>query len=394
MASVATRPPWRLDSVDALRGLVMILMALDHVRDYFFTLKISPTDLEATTPVLFLSRWVTHFCAPLFVLLAGAGVFLQGARGRTKSELSWMLMLRGLWMIVLEFTVVSWAWAFNVGYGFVVGQVIWAIGISMLALSALVWLPTSIVGVFGVAMIVLHNVFDTLVVAPGEPGFIPWSILHGGRPIELSPDRTLMPLYPLIPWVGVMAAGYALGAVLVQAPEVRTRRLRQLGFGLIAGFLLLRFGGLYGDPKPWERGLGWARSWMSFLSCSKYPPSLQYLMMTLGPGILLLSWLDRWSGRLPGVLVTFGRVPMFYYLGHLYLIHLLSGVSMSLFGRPEDARFIWHNDPFFGAPEGYGFPLWATFVGWAVVVALLYPACVWFAGVKERNRGKAWTRLI
>jgi uncharacterized membrane protein len=243
-------------------------------------------------------------------------------------------------------------------------------------------------------MIVVHNAFDSLVISQGEPGFIPWSILHGGKRILLGTDCILMPLYPLIPWVGVLAAGYAFGTILIKPSLERSRALQRMALGLIAAFVVLRLGNLYGDAQVWNRELGWDRSWMSFLNCSKYPPSLQYLLMTLGPGIGLLWWFARLGDRVPGVLVHFGRVPMFYYIVHLYLIHALSGVVNSLFGTAEGARFIWKNDPFFGAPEGFGFPLWVTPVMWVVVVAMLYWPCRWFARIKHEHRGKAWRRLI
>lgn len=372
----------------------MILMALDHVRDYFFSFKVDPTDMATTTPSLFLTRWLTHFCAPLFVFLAGTSVFLQSARGRTPSELSWMLVLRGLWLIVLEFTVVNWAWAFNFHYDFVVGQVIWAIGVSMLVLACLVWFPSIVAGLFGIAMIVGHNALDGVVVAQGEPGFIPWTILHGGKAIPVGSDRVILPLYPLIPWIGVLAAGYAFGNVLVQSPERRRRLLQWTGLGLIAAFLILRSGNFYGEPMPWDRSLGADKAWMSFLNVSKYPPSLQYLLMTLGPGLLLLAWFDRIGERVSRVLLVFGRVPMFYYLTHLVVIHLLAAIAYSVTGATENARFIWSNDPFFNTPAGFGFPQPVFYVAWIATVALLYPACVWFGRLKAEHRGKAWTTFI
>lgn len=372
----------------------MILMALDHVRDYFHRSQINPTDVEHTTTLLFLTRWVTHFCAPVFVFLAGAGAYLQGRRAGSKTTLSTSLALRGLWLVLLEITWVKWSWAFNFSYQFVALQVIWAIGISLICLAGLIWLPRGVIFTFALLQILFHNAFDGFRLTNSEHGFGVWSILHGGQFIPFGPQSGIMPLYPLIPWVGVMAAGYCFGHLLEQPHVLRQKALWGVGIGLVVGFLTLRLTNLYGDLAKWVSSLPLERSWMSFLNCTKYPPSLLYLLMTLGPAICLLAWMSAVPRRAPAVLVTFGRVPLFYYLAHIPLIHALSGFSESLFGTSETAAFIWTHPPFRGAPEGFGFPLGVVYAAWLITVALLYPACSWFSGLKQRHRGRGWTHFL
>jgi len=362
----------RLASVDVLRGLVMVVMALDHVRDFFGDTHVGATDLQHTTVALFLTRWITHFCAPVFVLLAGTSAFLWAARGRTTTALSWFLLTRGVWLIFLELTVVRFGWFFNLDYSMFVLQVIWAIGASMVILSALVFLPTAAVAAGGIVLIAGHNLLDG--VAPERFGAFAWlwCVLHVPRPPVI---------YPLVPWVGVMAAGYGLGAILLRAPAARRRQLSTLGVAMTAGFVFLRYVNRYGDPSPWAVQTSPVFTALSFINVTKYPPSLLYLLMTLGPAIAALPALERLTGPAVRVLTVYGRVPLFYYVLHIYLIHALA-IGAAYLAHPDVGALF---TVAFAFPKDYGFGLPVVYVVWLVVVSSLYLPCRWFAGVKQRR---------
>lgn len=391
-ASICART--RLDAVDLLRGLVMVIMALDHTRDFFHSgaLLFDPTDLTKTTPALFFTRWITHFCAPVFVFLAGTGAFLSLSRGKTKPQLSWFLLTRGVWLIFLELTVVRFGWFFNLNLAdFVFVQVIWAVGWSMLALAALIYLPLWAAAAFGVSMIAGHNLLDR--VGPesfGALGWL-WRVLHVQGPIEHPSGFMFMVQYPLIPWIGVIAAGYSFGRLLLLEPARRQKILLWLGLGLTAAFVVLRAANFYGDPQPWSVQQKPLDTLLSFLNCQKYPPSLLFLLMTLGPAILLLPLLEQWTGPLARFFVTFGRVPLFYYLLHIPLLHLLA--IFFAYGRYGNQVFelAAGNQP----PPGYGYALPVVYLVWiGAVVLLLHPASRWFAGVKERHRHSTWLSYL
>lgn len=380
----------RLESVDLLRGIVMVLMALDHTRDFFHQAigKFDPLDLTQTNTALFLTRWITHFCAPVFVFLAGTGAFLSFARGKSRSELSWFLLTRGLWLVVLEVTWVKClGWSFNFDYHQVWFLVIWAIGWSMVVLAALIHLPKWAVATVGLVMIFGHNALDG--VKPEAWGAWAgwWRVLHAGGPFEIAPGYTFGAGYPLIPWIGVMAVGYSFGTVLLRPPAERQRWMLRAGLVLTAMFILIRFSNLYGDPKEWTtQKNGWFTA-LSFLDCHKYPPSLCYLLMTLGPALVVLSLLDRGTPNWLRPMLVFGRVPLFYYLLHLPLIHGLAiGVNFLRFGR---ADWLYGNTAGIKPPEDAGFGLPGVYLAWIVVTVMLYPACRWFADLKRRRRD-AW----
>ena len=311
----------RLDAVDWLRGAVMVVMALDHVRDFFTYERIDPGDPAAASPALFFTRWVTHFCAPTFVLLAGAGAYLYGARGRSRAELAWFLLTRGLWLVLLELTAVRFSVTFNLDYHFSFGQVIWAIGWSMVVLAGLVWLPAWAIGLLGVAIVVGHNALDGVSAERlGLPEWL-WTLLHRQGPIELWPGYIFFNVYPLLAWIGVLAAGYGLGPLLRLDRAQRRPLLLALGLAMTAAFVGLRWSNLYGDPRPWAPQADGLRTLMAFLACTKYPPSLQFVLMTLGPALVALALVDPPAGPFARPLVTFGRVPLFFYLIHFPLIH-------------------------------------------------------------------------
>lgn len=382
----------RLDSVDRLRGLVMVLMALDHVRGYFTNPSLDPTDLEHTSAALFLTRWVTHLCAPTFIFLAGTGAYLAARRGKTKAELSWFLLTRGLWIVLLGLTVVRFSWSFTVDVQNYNADVLWAIGWSMVVLAGLVFLPTRVVTAFGLVMIVGHNLLDPVRAADLGPFSDIWEILHRKemhreRPLEFFGGAILFDTqYPLIPWVGVMAVGYGFGALLVRQGIDRRRWLLGLGTALCLGFLVLRAVNRYGDPDPWSGQRDGLFTVLSFLNCHKYPPSLLYLLMTLGPALLLLAWFER-APHLPGrPLLVFGRVPMFYYLIHLPLIHaLMAAAAFACYG-PAVLPALFAGKPL---PADYGYGLPVVYGIWLGVLVILCPVCRWFADVKRRRRD-AW----
>jgi uncharacterized membrane protein len=375
-------PRARIESIDVVRGVIMIIMALDHVRDFFGNSGLNPTDPATTTIPLFFTRWITHFCAPVFFLLTGTGAYLA-LRKRSKRELSWFLFTRGLWLIFLEIGVTRClGWQFNFDYHVLMLIVLWALGWAMIVLSVLVYLPAWAVATFGVAMIATHNLFDS--VDSNNPL---WSILH-------SPNllwSTVIVIYVLIPWVGVTAAGYGLGQVY-SWPSVRRKAfLLPLGIGLSTAFIILRAINHYGDPQPWSTQRSAVFTLLSFLNTTKYPPSLLYLLMTLGPATLFLWAVDAGTPRWLRPALTVGKVPMFYYLLHVPLIHLIAvavcylryGHAHWMFESPSPRYFP------ITPPPGWGYSLPVVYLVWACVVLTLYPLCRWFAGVRQR-RSDPW----
>ena len=385
----------RLDSVDFLRGLVMVIMPLDHVRFFIhrdILLGIDPLDLTQTNAPLFFTRWITHFCAPVFLFLAGTGTFLLSSRGKSKGEVARFLLTRGLWLILLEFTVVRFGWTFNFDYHLTFAVVLWVIGWSMIALAGLIYLPLWATTTIGIVMITGHNLFDSL--RPESFGYFRWLwlVLHNTGVLRPSSSRVLVVVYPLVPWLGVMAVGYGFGALLRRERGERRRILLKLGIGLSVAFVLIRATNLYGDPAAWTTQQSWFFTLLSFINCEKYPPSLLFLLMTLGPSIILMALFDRSPGPLSRPIVIFGRVPLFYYLLHFQLIHLIAlGLSYARYGQ---APWLFTNPPWSpelmaAFPKGYGYGLGAVYLVWIATVVILYPACRWFAGLKRR-RQEAW----
>ena len=377
----------RLASVDLLRGLVMVLMALDHTRDFFTNAFFNPLDLAYTTAALFLTRWITHYCAPVFVLLAGAGAYLYGARGRTNVEVARFLFTRGLLLVVLEFTLVHFGWFFSFDYHFLLAQVIWMIGWSMVALSGLILLRVPLWGMaaLGIMMISGHNLLDHL--SASEFGSLRWIwiILHQPDVIEFAPGRQMLAFYPLVPWIGVIAVGYALGSLLLHPPSTRQKWLFGLGLGLTFAFIILRWFNVYGDPQLWRPYSRALLTFLSFINTNKYPPSLLFLLMTLGPALLFLAVFDRVNIGNPfaRAFVVFGRVPLFYYVLHLSVIHAVAVVFSYV--RYGEASWLFGTDWMsrLGLPRGYGYGLPVVYLIWLSIVLRLYPACRWFARFKQ-----------
>lgn len=415
MATIAVRPDVtaraglpsvrpRVQSVDVLRGLVMVIMAIDHTRDFFHygAQQFSPEDLTRTSAVLFFTRWMTHFCAPVFVFFAGTGSYLATRRGMSTAAVSRFLWTRGLWLVVVEMTFVLFGVTFNLTYRLVVWQVIWVIGWSMMALSLLIYLPWRTLVVFSLTMIAAHNLFDGIRASELTSFGWLWSILHEGPAIvQLPGGRMALAVYPLVPWVGVMSAGYCLGRVFDLDPHRRRRILLWLGLGLTAAFIVLRLANGYGDPSPWSVQSSRTMTLISILRLSKYPPSLLFLLMTLGPALVALSWLDRLVVGDRNPLVVFGRVPLFYYVLHWYAIHLVAiGLALVRYGRfdfmfdpPPSLLPPTIFPPRVAYPADYGYDLLLVYVIWAAIVAGLYPLCRWFAGVKARRKS-AWLSYI
>lgn len=389
-SSAMSVKPARLDSVDILRGAIMVIMALDHVRDYFTNVRFDPLDLEKTTAALFMTRWVTHFCAPVFVFLAGTGAFLSLSRGKSKRDVSWLLVTRGFWLILLELTWVRFGWLFNLDYSLIILQVIWAIGWSMVVLAALVHLSIRSITIFGLVLIALHNAFDRVSSASVGMFGWPWQILHVSSAIQHS-GYSVWVAYPLIPWIGVMAVGYGFGSLLLRGAPERRKLLTRIGLGATAAFVVLRFVDVYGDANHWTHQQSVLLTFFDFIDTTKYPPSLLYLLMTLGPAIALLPFLENAKGKIAGFFIVFGRVPMFFYLLHIPLIHALAVVAAMASGF--DVSYMFGNTPPWLWPAGYGFGLPGVYVAWGGVVLLLYPACKWFGGLKKRRKD-AWLSYI
>jgi uncharacterized membrane protein len=376
----------RIEAIDVVRGVIMILMALDHVRDFFGNSGLNPTDPATTTVPLFFTRWITHFCAPVFFLLTGTGAYLS-LRKQTKRELSRFLFTRGLWLIFLELTVTRClGWQFNFDYHVTMLIVLWALGWAMIVLSALVYLPAPVVTAFGVVMIATHNLLDSI-----DSSNPLWSILHSPDVIVNHPGRIVRVIYVLIPWVGVTAAGYGLGQIYSWPSQRRKTLLLPLGAGLSAAFLVLRGINVYGDPERWSTQKSAVFTALSFLNTTKYPPSLLYLLMTLGPALIFLWAVDAGTPRWLRPALIVGKVPMFYYLLHIPLIHLLAiavcyaryGQVHWMFESPTLRQFP------ITPPPGWGYSLPIVYLIWVVVVLTLYPLCRWFAGLKQR-RSDAW----
>ncbi len=369
----------RIASIDILRGLVIALMALDHTRDFFTSEDFNPRDV--TEPALFLTRWVTHLCAPTFVFLAGLSAFLYG-RGKPAGELRRFLLTRGAWLILIEFTLVSFAWTFELRYPVdLFAGVIWVIGASMICLAGLTYLPLVAIGGVGGVLIVGHNLFDGVQAEDFGGASALWRLLHDPSSIALGGGNRVYALYSLIPWAGVMAAGYVAGPIMSLEPDARRRLLFRIGAGVTLSFVLLRLTNAYGDPAPWRIEPTPLQTLLSLINCEKYPPSLLFLMMTLGPALVLLAAFEKVRGRIAAWLSTFGEVPFFFYVVHLYVLHGLAvavGVTTAgvLVPRPE-----------------LSFSLPAIYAIWLGVLALLYPLCLWFGRLKAR-RGEWWWRYL
>jgi uncharacterized membrane protein len=383
-----TPPARRVDSVDVLRGIIMVLMVLDHTRDYFGDSTLNPTDLSQASPALFLTRWVTHFCAPGFAFLAGTGAYLAGSRGRSRRDLATFLATRGIWLIFLELTVVRLGLFFDPVGAPVILTVLWSIGASFIVLAGLVFLPSRVVGALGVVLTATHGLADKVLPDSGSAGLqAALTFLLQRGIVPLPGGINLVVGYALLPWLGVVAAGYGFGEVIRLEPGRRRRVLWITGIAMTAAFVILRAWGGYGEPSPWTTQATPLLTALSFINCTKQSPSLLFVLMTLGPAIACLAVIERAGVRGPigRALLTFGRVPLFYYLLQWYVIHGLAVLTGLLRGLPVAWEF--SPEALAKPPDGWSLSLPLIYVAWAVAVAILYLPCHWFAGVKARHPG-------
>ncbi len=387
----------RITSIDLLRGLIMIIMALDHVRDYLYfgSFYFDPLDLEKTNGALFFTRWITHYCAPVFMLLAGTSAYLIGQK-KTKKELSVFLLKRGCWLVFLEMIVVNFGWNFNIQFPSILFITIWALGVSMMVLAALIHLPKKLILAFCIVLVAGHNLLDKVHV-PGNtlPAF-GWSLLHEQQFFTWHKEILLIG-YPLIPWIGVMPLGYLLGEWYAAGYDAgkRKRNLLLLGGGAIVLFIVLRYSNLYGDPVKWTTQKNPFLTFLSFLKINKYPPSLLYILVTLGPALVFLALTEKLHGRMVQIVSVYGRVPMFYYLIHIYVIHLIALIA-STFVPGQDWSIWILKDPiwFTTGLKGYGFSLPVAYGIWIAVVIGLYPLCKRYDQYKQTHKEKWWLSYL
>jgi uncharacterized membrane protein len=387
----------RIGSIDLLRGLVMIIMALDHVRDYFHegAYVYDPLDLDKASVALFFTRWITHFCAPVFMFLAGTSAFFIGQR-KTKKEVSVFLITRGLWLIFLELTVVNFGWNFDISFTNIYFITIWALGVSMIVLAGLIHLPKRIIFITGIIVVFGHNVLDSVDVTGNNLPAFGWGLLHKQSFFSWQGKNVLVG-YPVLPWIGIMALGYCMGNLFTPAftAERRKKILLLLGTGAIALFVLLRFINVYGDPHPWSSQPTGMYTFLSFIKVNKYPPSLLYTLMTLGAALLFLALTENSSNKIAKIVSVYGRVPMFYYLLHIFIIHITTMAAAGLF-----TTFSWHvwilKEPlwFTKTLVGYGFSLGVVYLVWIAIVAGVYPLCKWYDRYKTNNKQKWWLSYL
>ncbi len=393
--TTASKP--RITSIDLLRGSIMIIMALDHVRDYLFadSFFYDPLDLEKTSGILFFTRWITHLCAPLFMLLAGTSAFIM-SQNKSRKELSGFLLKRGLWLVLLEMFVVNFGWNFNIRFPMFFFITIWALGVAMIVLAGLIYLPRKWILAFSILIIGGHNLLDGFHIPGNSPAAFGWSILHDQQ-FFIWHNEMFLVGYPLLPWIGVMPLGYCLGQWYASGypPEKRRKNLVRTGLLAAVLFIGVRYVNVYGDPVPWSTQASPFRTFLSFMNVNKYPPSLLYLLATLAPGFLFLAVAEKWKGKVVNLVSVYGRVPMFYYLVHIYLIHLIAMIASAL--TPGQDWSIWIlKEPiwFTQGLKGYGFSLPIAYLIWIGVVIGLYPLCRWYDRYKQSHKEKWWLSYL
>ncbi len=386
----------RIESIDLLRGLVMIIMALDHTRDFFHKEAFTgdPLDPVSTTPLLYFTRWITHFCAPVFVFLAGTSAWLQSRR-KSKKELSRFLITRGLWLILIEVTVISFGILADIHFGMFVLQTIWSIGISMLILGLVIWLPFNLILLIGFLIVFGHNAIDFAEL--GRTSFPAWwQFLHRPGFIPLWGNHALGIFYPFLSWSGLMMLGYCCGKIFsdIEA-ERRNKLLLWIGTGALLFFVALRATGMYGDPLGWSQQKDGFRTFLSFMNVQKYPPSLLFMCATIGPALIFMALVKNTSGRMAKIVSVYGRVPFFYYILHFYLLHIIAVIvylsrghsfTQGLEGVP--------NFPFKFVVPGEGFSLGIVYLIWIAVVIALYPLCKWYDRYKTDHKEKWWLSYL
>lgn len=392
----------RIESIDIMRGLVMVIMALDHVRDYFHITANTddPLNLATASPALFFTRWITHFCAPVFVFLSGTSVYLQSLR-KTKKELGVFLIKRGLWLIFAEWVIVAMAWTFNPLYNIIPFQVIWAIGISMVILGILISIRLSYHFILALGLIIVfgHNLLDIPESAPGFKAGFWWDFFHHGvfAFYPITANHGAMLVYPFPAWTGLMMLGYCAGVFFTRDFKEAQRRkiLIQTGTGLLVFFVALRFSNAYGDPVGWSSQKNSLYTFFSFIKVNKYPPSLLYMCITIGPALLLLAFIEKIKNRFTDTMMVFGRTAFFYYIIHIYLIHLLAAICFFARGHSfADAANVGKNFPFLFVAPTEGYNLWVVYGVWLAVIIALFPLCKWYDKYKTGHKEKWWLSYL
>jgi len=383
----------RIASLDLLKGIVMVVMALDHVRDYFHApaFLYDPNDPTLTSLPIFFTRWITNFCAPVFCFLAGTSAFLVGIR-KSKKDLSAFLLKRGLWLVFIELTIVNFGWYFDSCFHSPGLLVIWSLGISMIVLAAVIHLPLNTIVVISILLISGHNLLDNI----HFPGNYAWALLHEESMFKYSETFRLYVAYPIVPWIAVMSLGYCFGSLYNRSFDAAKRKKILLisgSFAIVLFFVLRGING-YGNPSKWMAYDTFSKTVISFLAPAKYPPSLLYLLMTLGPAFIFLALAEKCKGWLVNFFSTFGRVPFFYYILHLYLIHILAMGAAQLTGYGWQIMILPDWIGYIPALKGYGFPLWIVYTVWVAVILLLYPLCKKFDRYKSNHKEKWWLSYL
>lgn len=391
----------RIASIDILRGLVMIIMALDHVRDYFHNDAFAhdPLNPVTTTVPLYFTRWVTHLCAPIFLFLSGLSAYIQGIT-KPKAVLGNFLIKRGLWLILMEVSIITLGWTFNPFFNVIILQVIWATGISMIFLGILVRYSYPLILVLGLIIACFHNLLDYPEANPNATFGIFWELLHhanNGRQFtmyQFAPNHFIAIIYAFLPWTGLMFLGYAMGKLYQPdvLPAVRKKKLLLIGSAMIMVFVVLRLINEYGDPFHWSTQRNTLSSFLSFMNVHKYPPSIMYACITIGPGILFLAISEEWTGKLSSIIRVYGSVPFFYYIAHIYLNHLFEVIAFFLSGYGAK-DIVTPNFPFLFRPPQFGFDLWAVYCIWAFLIVVLYPLCKWYSQYKKTH-SQWWLRYL
>ncbi|MEO6636878.1 MAG: heparan-alpha-glucosaminide N-acetyltransferase domain-containing protein [Ginsengibacter sp.] len=384
----------RIESIDILRGIVMLIMAIDHTREFFHQgslTGVNPLDLKTTWPLLFFTRWITHFCAPVFVFLSGTSVFLYGQK-RTQKQVALFLFTRGIWLILAEIFIVNFFWEFNYG-SFLMLEVIWAIGLSMVLLSVLQFLPYKALLVIGIAIIAGHNLLDNVKIDQPVAASVLWSIVHVQKVFFASPHFIILVAYPFLPWLGLMITGYCMGKLYTRTSDIGKRKkfLFVSGIGVMGFFILLRFINIYGDPSRWAHQKNGLFTFFDFINTTKYPPSLLFMLMTIGPGLIVLSASKNISNWFTRFVIVYGKVPFFYFLIHVLLIHTISWIFYLISGYGSgDINF----PGTVGFPTAVGYPLWVVYLVWLSVILILYYPCKWYGRYKAGHPEKRWLTYL
>lgn len=386
----------RVQSIDILRGIVMVIMALDHTRGFFHyssSMGADPMDLETTTPFFFFTRWITHFCAPVFVFLSGTSVFLFEAKGKTKKQVSTFLLTRGLWLILVEILIIVPLWEFS--FNSIDLQVIWAIGLCMVIFSALIFLPIRVLFFIGIIIIFSHNLLDGIKIHEENWQSFLWALVHERHKFTITENMRILVAYPFLPWLGLMITGYCMGTLYTKNYPAAKRKniLLFTGLGLIMLFILIRSFNIYGDMHQWAEQRNAMYTFLDFIKITKYPPSLLFILITIGIALVVLSRLENVSNKLTNKIAVFGKVPFFYYIAHLFVIHLTAFIAFFIMGgtwQQLDPTGFHHSN----LPPSFGFSLTVTYIAWIAIIILLYFPCRWYNNYKSNHKEKWWLSYL